>query len=591
MGVCGKGSRRRAQKRKASGHANLVPGSTKPIQNNAEWPTAPAAEEASLPKYFRVSEAIQARAGTGTCLSPLRPHKEKLMPSTCGNRVISIEKMTELINCCMKQHLRDHTAHMKVLKVKDLGLGATITLGCKFCNFRISQKLYEEAIHDGIKGHRPAAPNVQLGAFMYKSPVSIADVRLLFAAIDCHPPSSTTLQKCANKFSKIYENLNKAQMTENCQLIQNCRNGHITALTDTVYNNPPKGRNMYQPATQCHTPMIEAETGLILAQKTHSKLGPAANVEAGKPMDSCEGNAMAENLQAATSAGLSINTVISDGCTKVNASLQQLKICVPERQDCIVHVSRRQRKMLHKCIFSEQLVGKPTDNNYNYVRAYIADRIVSRCSAELAIAKRRFGHSSSKFYKAVEQARENIVACLCGKHDHCKQKSMYCNGKPKAKLSCPILNATHADIEAIQKVVDYKLSPESVQKQRSVMSTNKVEALHLRTLKVIPKSKLCVRNYDAKTQSAMHNHSVGTTRSLVLACEKMGAPIKSYTANHFVQRSQHMELYGRLYRRRLYVIRLRHHRHSKFIKLKLFSKLNVETAKLLPNDHHYGTCS
>jgi hypothetical protein len=595
MGFTGKGSRLRAQKRRAMGNNNLVPGNAwrrKNAESDQSSMTAEAGELKELnckPGFYRVPEVLQVRAGPNCCLSPLRP-KTEVPQSSCGaelgNRVVSLDKLAEIITFCVNNHAGSHRAAVKVLSVKDQGLGTTITVRCTKCCFIHSQKLYNEAQHEG-KGHRPAMMNVQLGAFLYKSPISMRDINLLFSCLDCHPPSITALQKTVNKCSETYAKLNTHQMAENCRLIKySFGDAGVNALTDTVYNNPPKGRGMYQPGTQSQTPLIEADTGLVLAQKTFSKLGPHANIDQHKAMDSTEADAICDNIKTAASNGLRVKVLVSDGCTKLARSLNALGNIRPEKQRCIVHVSRCQRKKVYGTTFSKQMVGKSTHCQYSYRRANIAEKIVNRCATELAIAKKKYGPDTEKFYAATERARLYIVDCLCGSHTNCTKNSLCCKGN--VKLSCPAFNiATPSDIRKMQKIVNYKMSKESIKNQKYGLSTNKVEALHLRTLKVAPKTKLFIRNFDARAHSAMHNHSMGTAGSLRLACVVMGAPIRSYKANCCLHRMQQLEMYGRCYKQRLYVLSRRRRGRNKRIKMKIMSKLNVQSAQVIPSDHEY----
>ena len=83
MGFAGKGSRRRSQKLKALQHKNLLRGLSKPktkcvenLQTNAmESPVVATAPESHLPRWYRIPQEIQDRAGTSCCLSPLKQKK------------------------------------------------------------------------------------------------------------------------------------------------------------------------------------------------------------------------------------------------------------------------------------------------------------------------------------------------------------------------------------------------------------------------------------------------------------------------------------------------------------------------------------
>ena len=187
-------------------------------------------------------------------------------------------------------------------------------------------------------GRPPAAVNLQLGTFLVKSPISIENTRLLFAALDCHPPNAKSLQTVIDRCCANYTTLNTEQMVENQNLLFDARGSEVKVLTDTVYNNPPKGRSMYQAGTQSHTPMIDAETGLVLAQQAYSKIGKYANMEETDPMDRSEAKAINTNIKNIEAAGkLKVTHVVSDGCTKISMDSNK---SAPIKLRCSVHVSR-----------------------------------------------------------------------------------------------------------------------------------------------------------------------------------------------------------------------------------------------------------
>ena len=52
-------------------------------------------------------------------------------------------------------------------------------------------------------------------------------------------------------------------------------------------------------------------------------------------------------------------------------------------------------------------------------------------------------------------------------------------------------------------------------RQRNLGNTNRVESLHLRTLKLCPKFKTYKKNYANRNHSAMHSDSVGAGISIL----------------------------------------------------------------------------
>ena len=125
-----------------------------------------------------------------------------------------------------------------------------------------------------------------------------------------------------------YTKLNTEQMDENQRLLMDARGSELQVMTDTVYNNPPKGRSMYQAGTQSHTPMIDAETGLVLAQQTFIKLENMPTWRRQLPLTAQPVKASVQNIEK---SGLKVTHVISDGCAKIKTAPEQLRCTVQVR--------------------------------------------------------------------------------------------------------------------------------------------------------------------------------------------------------------------------------------------------------------------
>jgi len=67
-----------------------------------------------------------------------------------------------------------------------------------------------------------------------------------------------------------------------------------------------------------------------------------------------------------------------------------------------------------------------------------------------------------------------------------------------------------------------RLNPDMLQKQRFLYSTNRVEAIHLRTLRVVPKSKLYRRTYAARCRSVVLTDSLGSHKTAKLQAARLG---------------------------------------------------------------------
>ena len=532
-----------------------------------------------------------------------------------GNRMVSMTSLAGLLTSVCIGHMRESPTcnrpdfYIPAKEEITQGLGSSIKVLCRECEYQCERtKLYK--VIPSSRGRPPVALNTQLGVFLGKSAVSLADVRLLFACLDCTSPSERTLQSTVSAAGNTYGALNTATMQENCQLaktISMCDGSttdntrKVTVLTDTVYNNAPKGRAMYQPGTQSVTPMIHAETGLVLSVANFNKLctknntccterACSANYDQHKPMDGSEELAASQNFQSCQENGLNVTHIVCDGTNKVLKGIREDGNTEPKKVDCSVHLARGQRRKFFSQSYSEELLGKPTNTNFNFVKNKLGNAITNRCSKEIYLARRKY-LIDHQFHSHIESVRKNIIPCFSGNHDKCRGASLVCRQKnrfnyrhlPYSKEITP----TPLDKVKLQAVVDHRLGKGKLPSLGDLHTTNRVENLHLRTLKLLPKSKTCKKNFDMKVQSAMHNQSVGVANSVFMANGALGAQIKDIralkTMKSLTARARYFQLNKQTRKARI----SRKMNNLKKLNQKKLSKLNVVTASLTSKDHDF----
>ena len=200
--------------------------------------------------------------------------------------------------------------------------------------------MFIDEVPTSKKGRRAVCINTQLGTFMGKTGSSMRDVRLLFASIDCKPPSEHLLQLEANKTTKVWEEVNETAMKENCEIVSAMtdESEKVRVATDTAYNNPSKGMGggRYQPGTQSYSPMVHAETGLVLSATTYNKMcanncigqcGPdcTTNWPLNRAMGGSEVTAVVSNLEKIKESGIQPGAMVCDGTAKTLTSKYRLK--------------------------------------------------------------------------------------------------------------------------------------------------------------------------------------------------------------------------------------------------------------------------
>ena len=434
--------------------------------------------------------------------------------------------------------------------------------------------------------------------------VSLLDVQLLFAAIDCPPPTEKTLQRLQDKACEVYVEVNKQTMKENCEDIKSMNEitgeQKVVVATDTCYNNPPKGRSMYQPGTQSFSPMLHVDTGLVISCAAHNKLcsrgcdgyceGCSANFEPHVSMDKSEGMAAIDNFTTVTENNLIITHILCDGTDKVLKGVESLSGETPEKLECVVHRARALRRKFYGCKFSVDLVGKPSLNTYSYNKAALANALVNRTSNELLRAVNKYAGDFPAYLRHMEAARRCIIPCFQGDHSECEVASLVCQGKcesspvflPHQKFISP----TEADVIHLYDCIDQMLSPRYLWLCRYGYNTNRVEATHLRTLKLVAKTKLYKKNFNGRNHSAMHNASVGVGGSIQAANTRLGVSLQNWKTALFFKNLERRAEYLRNFKRTMRFRIARKLALRKHINLKKFSKLNIVSGPAV-SDHTY----
>ncbi len=610
----------RTKIQKARGIAHFQPGHDvrrcRPKADDFQDSQRTAKNYGRLPK--EIFEAMDCTdMTTATVLRPADASKSLLEevsstdhPTVEGNRVIEMSRLSAVMSATCNQHGRvsPNCKQAEFTMPADLemrmGLGTVVGITCINCHYTYRAKFYTE-----IPGSRAPKVNAQLGAALTKCAVSYGDVRLLLATLDIPPVSEKCLASHVNKMSPLWADVNKRDMSQNCEILKKVlqhRGGeedstNIIAMGDTVYNNPPKGRAMSQPGTMSCTPLLEGETSLHLpiALTTYSKLchlgvkcngnhpGCQANYPVHRPMGNSEKAATSSNILQVQETGLKVAGLITDGTAKT----YNIPGVNTEKLHCCAHLSRGQARKVRGLDLCEQTIGSKEKTTVSRFKKTLARALTRRCTMELFAAKRRHGTGGPAFLAAVESARRCILKCFHGLHQDC-QKTGVCKATDKTTPSyLPnnryLTDTSYEDLKSLQNAIDYRLEKLVAIQQRHMKTTNAVEALHLRTLKLCPKYKTYKRNFRYRAHSAVNSQTHGHCASLYAFCERFRcAPVNTLQ----MMAMQKKEKYWHL-RRRSHHYRARRNKLSREKwTLQQFSCMNIENGVADEDtilDHNY----
>lgn len=555
----------------------------------------------------------------GTCPSYLRPMRMKSLvdqyttpilksaprvPTVTGNRIVSMMEMSKFMNTVFRGHRSqfpecDGNFIFPATLEKIWGMATILTVKCVSCGFMSSPtKMFEEIQKSG-RGRKGAKINMQLANAMSKMATSVMDIALLFSAMDLNVIAPSSLQRLVNDASPRWSDVNEIQLHKNREFVQTVAehtSQPMLFVTDTSYNNPPKGRTCTQPGTQSFTPLIEclSKKQLTLAAtavNTHctcdsqcNHTNCSKNYPANKPISQSEVYAGRKNLEACERDGILPDGICCDGTSLTVKGAQAVHARV-EKLDCMVHVSRGQRRK----VFSVNLALGGSTAKQKELKHLLCKDIPRRCTLELCRARQKFGQGQI-FAEKLELVRKSIVNCLAGDHTECVNVSQVCKGpdEPAKWFHGNPLALTQASKAELQKVVDHKLSKDRVWRQRYGLNTNKAESLHNRVYHVTPKSKLYRRNYGHRASSAVHTDSVGVANSLLAFNEETKSSLQhGSTSIRRIKILQSRMEYFKTYQNG-YMFRVRR-REAKLKKLKLKQLKDMQPADgQQPAEHSYS---
>ena len=222
-------------------------------------------------------------------------------------------------------------------------------------------------------------------------------------------------------------------------------------------------------------------TGRTVCQHKDS---PTVSYPQGKTLSDVEKVSAEATITKLNANNIPVAGVLCDGSGQLRSVLKKHNI---EKLECVEHLSRGQESAFIRKDWSDGFLDQGVSNE---AKNTVSVAVRKRTSMELSHARKKSPNDDTKFLQFIEKPRQNIVPCLSGDHSKCGRFSLVCRSKSRqSKRLAPQLDLSAKDAKNMQEVVDYKLEKEKVAKQRHLLSTNKVEAFDLRTLRCHQKSE------------------------------------------------------------------------------------------------------
>ena len=189
--------------------------------------------------------------------------------------------------------------------------------------------------------------------------------------------------------------------------------------------------------------------------------------------------------------------------------------------------------------------------------AILSNDISKRCYTEMIRAWLAHKGNNDKYFSAVERARATILPCFQGAHKNCHTHSSVCNAAtrkqfvPRHLPGNKYLVMTESDKSFMSNVIDYKMSKAMVQKQLNRSSTNKVEAIHKKVFKAVPKSNTFSCNVFGRAHSQILEATLGLKQCTVTLCREACVPLKpDGSGKNVLEQMNARDTYSKLYRQR-----------------------------------------
>lgn len=476
--------------------------------------------------------------------------------------------------CTFWNHaFRCHTAYRKECKgdlqlndqlCRKWGLGWELAVTCTQCKFSSDRMKIFNEITTGLRGRKAATVNIGLQVGLSKQGISNTGIRQVLAATNVIPPSTSAMQKSANRVNEIISDTNEHDMANTCNdlMLLNMSIGRspdhpIPAEADATYNNKIYsgiGITPFQAGTQAT--MIVAENltpkKKIIAAKTYSKICSCVRPDAESPhSESCtanlprdasignEGSYAKDCISSINAAGVQIGNLTIDGDSTSRSTVTNIEQpggAEIKPQYCTRHLSRTMQKHIKKAVFTPKMFPGRTKADRDQAQNRFAFDVSDRVQREFDAALKDCGKDVSKLETKLADITDAIVDCYRGCCQSCEEHSYVCSQEkpcfrkyldinPDLRRKRAFIHPQSEDLTKLRSLIAIRLGPGAIYKTMTNSTQNKCEAANRGIKKAVPGHITYRRNYRGRVHSAVHSMNHGIGKSTIELCEAASAPI------------------------------------------------------------------
>ena len=430
------------------------------------------------------------------------------------------------------------------------------------------------------KGRRSSTTNTGLQVGLSKTPIGGDSFRLLCMSADIPPPSSSGLQKAANKVCSLVEDENLEDMKKRrneLKFINRCRgkiSDSVSMSTDGMYNNPLStgvGKTPFQPATQVTYVAAENETSdhQILALATKSKLcskhhlvnnetcvnnpNCSANLHMSDSIGN-EKNLAAECFRDLKKDGIEIEFLTTDADSAAYTAAAdmfasgEVDTC-PEYFLDTRHLSASQRRFIKNSKSVIDMMPTHTkQGKQNLANTFSLD-CAARCQAEFSTAYQCHTGDVGKLKKALAKASNAIAYCYMGDHSKCRYSSFVCDMGQKAWINRSKyleksfkIDKNQKNLKTLKTCIDYRLGPNRIEQTKFNLNTQKCEATNKAMRRSLPRDTTFTRNFSGRAHSAVHSvNCKSSAKSVEKLRQRLGCPVSENSKIKHELESSHIK--------------------------------------------------
>jgi len=454
------------------------------------------------------------------------------------------------------------------------GLSWQERLMCTSCTYASPmEKLYEEVESGGNshgRGRRSSSANDGIQIGLSKTSIGNEAFRLLMMSTDVPPPSTSGMQKSANRIGQMIEVQNRMDMRSRRSQVRavNTYRGHasdyVSISGDACYNNPiySGGRTPFQGATEVAYVATENQTSdhqivdLVTRNKLCSKHHGVDNescvhdvkCSANMNMSACIGNEKSlakEVILNLKHDNLQVHNITTDADSAAFKAGQELFAegeigIAPMNFLDTRHLSASHQKYIKRSKFVSDMMPAKTKAKRDSLASKFAVDLSVRCNAEFSIGFQSHAGDVNKMKRAMSYASSAIAYCYTGNHSKCRKQSFVCKGGKCNWLTSKAsvlsnntdfkIDSTVENLENLKTCANFRLGEVAIDNTQFNLNTQKCESTNKSIRNSLPKNKTYIRNFPGRAHSAVHSvNAKSSAESVAILRSKLGCSVKPGT--------------------------------------------------------------